>query len=61
MVSQLVGIMRTLNIGSSRFFSGMDGFELKDIDKLCIMDTFRIPEARVLHFKKIEIIDELPE
>ena len=40
------------NMGSSFFFSGMEGYVAKDTDELCIMDDFsRIKNTNVLNMK----------
>ena len=49
--------IKTFRIGSCAFFDGMDGFEPKDVDELCIMDTFSFKgnsiQCRGLHGKDV--------
>ena len=49
--------IKTFRIGSCVFFGGMDGFEPKDVDELCIMDTFSFKgnsiQCRGLHGKDV--------
>jgi hypothetical protein len=41
----------TFYMGSSIFFNEFDNYDNKDVDKLCIMDTFTINSTNVLNMK----------
>ena len=43
---------RVIVIGSSAFFHTNPDFKPHDIDKLCVMDSWRLPGTNVLNMKK---------
>ena len=49
--------IKTFKIGSNAFFEGLDGFSPKDIDEVCIMDSFPLKgnsiHANGLHGKDV--------